>query len=343
MRTIIPGLTAAVLLAATPLAVLAEDGILDQQKGKGGSEIQGGAGTSGSQGASADLQHCDKPLGAMAVVEPQDFVVQSLSRYNLGSPTSLIRLMIQQSNCFLVVERGVGMQNMMQERALAGSGELRQGSNMGGGQMVSADFILTPNVVFAENNAGGAGAALGGLFGNTGRVLGGIAGGLKFKEAQTSMLVADARSGLQVAAAEGSSKKADLSIGILGAGGGLAGAAGGYGSTNEGKVIAASLLDNYNNIVTAVRNDPNLQRDVGTLAAEAGKKTQAGEVFNEGDVLRGKLASVKLQSTPSDAGKTVSTLTKADEMIYMGKEQDGYVNVETSKGSGWVKKILVTR
>jgi hypothetical protein len=31
-----------------------------------------------------------------------------------------------------------------------------------------------------------------------------VVGGLKFKEAQTSMLVADARSGVQVASAEGS-------------------------------------------------------------------------------------------------------------------------------------------
>jgi hypothetical protein len=52
-------------------------------------------------------------------VEPQSHVLAHLSRYRLGSPVGLIRLMIQQSNCFLVVERGVGMQNMMQERALA--------------------------------------------------------------------------------------------------------------------------------------------------------------------------------------------------------------------------------
>jgi len=37
-----------------------------------------------------------------------------LSRYNLRSPVGLIRMMIQQSNCFIVVERGVGMQNRMQ-------------------------------------------------------------------------------------------------------------------------------------------------------------------------------------------------------------------------------------
>ena len=122
----------------------------------------GAAGTSGSTGDSG-IEKCDKPMGAMAVVEPQDFVVQSLSQYGLQSPVPLIRMMIQQSNCFIVVERGVGMQNAMQERELAASGEARAGSNMGKGQMVAADFILTPEVVFSENNAGGVGGALGGV------------------------------------------------------------------------------------------------------------------------------------------------------------------------------------
>jgi len=36
----------------------------------------------------------------------------------------LLRLMIQQSNCFQIVERGVAMQNLMQERALAGHQEI---------------------------------------------------------------------------------------------------------------------------------------------------------------------------------------------------------------------------
>ena len=135
-------------------------------------------------------------MGALAVVEPQSHVLSMLSRYKLGSPTGLIRLMVQQSNCFLVVERGVGMQNMMQERALSKSGELRQGSNMGAGQMATADFIMTPAVVFSEDNAGGVGAAIGGVggyFGSAGRALGAAAGGLKFKETQTSMLLVRAR------------------------------------------------------------------------------------------------------------------------------------------------------
>jgi curli biogenesis system outer membrane secretion channel CsgG len=321
-------------------------GVLDTKKGQGGSDVQGAAGTQGAQGAAGDLERCDKAMGAVAVVEPQDYVMQALSRYNLQSPVGLIRMMIQQSNCFIVVERGQGMQNMMQERALAGGGELRGGSNVGGGQMVAADFILTPAVVFSEGNAGGVGGALGGLLGGRGgSVLGAVAGGLKFKEAQTSMLVADARSGVQVAAAEGSSKKADLSLGVLVIGGGAGGGIGGYGNTNEGKIVAASFADNYNNIVRAIRNDPNLQRNVGTLAQEAaaGGSTKAGAVFNEGDVLYPKIAGVKLMGSAGDAGQPVATLAKGEEMIYMGEEQDGYLKVESGSGSGWVKKILVAK
>src|SRR5687768_7001000 len=255
----------AVALSFACLSAVAAEGPLAEKKGQGGSEIQGSAGPGGSQGANG-LEHCDKPMGALAVVEPQDYVSQSLSRYGLQSPTGLIRMMVQQSNCFIVVERGIGMQNMMQERALQESGELRTNSNMGGGQMVSADFVLTPAVVFSENNAGGVGGALGGLLGGKGgSVLGAVAGGLKFKEAQTSMLVADSRSGVQVAAAEGSTKKADLAIGGMLFGGGGGAAAGGYGNTNEGKIIAAAFMDNYNGVVRSVRADSSLQRNVGTL------------------------------------------------------------------------------
>jgi hypothetical protein len=335
------------LVAGLVVAMAAQaEGVLDTKKGQGGSDVQGAAGTQGAQGAAGDLERCDKPMGAMAVVEPQDYVMGALARYQLQSPVGLIRMMIQQSNCFIVVERGQGMANMMQERALAGGGELRGGSNVGGGQMVAADFILTPAVVFSENNAGGLGGALGGLLGGKGgSVLGAVAGGLKFKEAQTSMLVADARSGVQVASAEGSSKKADMALGAALFSGYAGGAAGGYGNTNEGKVIAASFADNYNNIVRAVRNDPTLQRDVGSLAQEAaaGGATKAGAVYNEGDVLYPKIAGVKIMGSAADAGKAVATLDKGEELIYMGVEENGFVQVESGKGGGWVKKILVTK
>jgi curli biogenesis system outer membrane secretion channel CsgG len=276
--------------------------------------------------------------------------MSALASYNLQSPVSVIRMMIQQSNCFIVVERGQAMQNLQQERELSNTGLLRQDSNIGGGQMVGADFILTPNVVFSDDNAGGVGGGIGGaigglLGGRAGRAIGGIAGGVKFKEAQTSMMVTDARSGVQVAAAEGSAKQADLSLGgfLGGVGGGAA--LGGYNSTDEGKVIVASLVDNYNNIVGAVRNDPNLQRNVGTLAEEAaqGGAGRAGDVFEEGDILSPKIGNVRIMSSASDGSDVVANLARDDQMIYMGEEKDGFVYVESGQGGGWVKKLLVQR
>ncbi|MBP8924365.1 MAG: hypothetical protein KBG75_00765 [Pseudomonadales bacterium] len=324
-------------------------GVTDMKQGQGGTAIQGSAGTTSSQGDSG-LAHCPQPMGAIAVVEPQDYMMAALSSYSLQSPVSLIRMMIQQSNCFIVVERGQGMQNMMQERALADSGQLRNSSNVGAGQMVAADFVLTPTVVFSDNNAGGVGGALGGAIGGmfggrTGSVIGGMAGGLKFKEAQTSMLVTDARSGVQVAAAEGSAKKADLALGGFMFGHGNTGSLGGYQSTAEGKVIAASLVDNYNNIVQVVSGDPNLQRNVGSLAKEAaaGGSNTAGVGANEGDVIYPKINNVKLLAQPSDSAKVLATLAKSDELVYMGEERSGYLKVEGSMGGGWIKKALTTR
>jgi curli biogenesis system outer membrane secretion channel CsgG len=331
---------ACIVPVAVALSAQAQ-GITQPKQGQGGSVVQGATGTMGSTGDKG-LEHCDKPMGAVAVVEPQNEVLVALTRYGLSSPTGLIRMMIQQSNCFIVVERGVGLRNMMQERAIATSGQARQDSNMGGGMMVAADFILTPSVAFAENNAGGIGGAVGGLFGHR---VGAVAGGLKFKEAQTSMLLADARSGVQVSAAEGSTKKADLRLGGALFGGGGGGEAGGYGNTNEGKIIAAAFLDNYDKLVSAVRNDPSLQRNVGSLRQEAaaGGTARAGAVLNEGDVLLPKIPNVRLLAQPADGAKVLATLGKGDELVVVGAPKDGYVNVQSATASGWVKAILVEK
>jgi hypothetical protein len=336
-------LTALAVAGALVSSAAFAQGITGNKQGQGGSVVQGSAGTNGSKGDSG-LEHCDKPMGAVAVVEPQAEILTYLRRYNLQSPVGLIRMMIQQSNCFIVVERGVGMRNAMQERQLAGAGELRQDSNVGGGQMVTADYILTPSVVFSENNAGGAGGGIGGLLGRRAGVVGAVAGGVKFKEAQTSMLLADSRTTVQVAAAEGSTKKADLRLGAALFGGGVGAAGGGYGNTNEGKIIAAAFLDNYNGIVGAVRGDPNLQRKVGTLAQEAsGGNKKAGAVFNEGDVLAPKIANVKLMADASDTAKAIGTLSRTDELVVIGGEKDGFINVQGANGAGWVKIVLVSK
>jgi hypothetical protein len=301
------------------------------------------AASAGAQTVKDDgaIEHCDRPIGTLAVYEPQDEVMQALGRFQLQSPTQLIRMMVQKSNCFRVVERGMAMRTIMQERDLAASGQLQSASNVGGGQMRTADFVMTPSVLFSEGNAGGVGGAVGGLLGRRSAVLGAVAGGLKFKEAQTTLVVADTRTTEQVAAAEGKARKKDFAVGVLGFAGGAVGGLGGYTNTNEGKVVAASFLDNYNKIVQAMRADPGLQRAAAAGAAAAAPK--AGAVYAEGDVLVPKIANVKLHASPADGARQVGVLGKADELVATGEEKDGFVRVQGGAADGWVKKALVRR
>jgi curli biogenesis system outer membrane secretion channel CsgG len=299
-----------------------------QRKGKGGSEVQGG-----SKDAAANIEKCDQPMGTLAVVEPQDYTAQALSRFGLPSPTGLIRLIVQQSNCFQLVERGMAMQNIMQERSLQSGGQLQRGQNMGQGQMVTADYILTPDVAFSEGDAGGAGAALGLLPGKAGAIGGLIGGGIKNRVAQTSMVLADTRTTLQVAAAEGSAKATDFALGGLLGGGGVGGGLGGYTKTPEGKVIASSFVDNWNNIVRAVRGN------LAPSAAAAAPTVGAG--VNPGDVLVAKIKGVKVFANPDKASKVVTST--ATEFVYMGEESGGFFKVASPDGEGWVEAILVNR
>jgi curli biogenesis system outer membrane secretion channel CsgG len=209
------------------------------------------AGTS-AQGANPQLEKCAESLGTLAVVEDMRAPWYGrLQQYKLGPTTPVLRMMIQQSNCFVVVERGAAFGNMMQERGLDRSGEMRQGSNMGPGQVVAADYSMSPSITFSEKGTQGAALGVGGVIG---AAVGLVAGSFRANEASTTLLMVDNRSGVQLAASEGSAKNFDL--GLLGGafGGALGAAGGGYSNTPEGKVIVAAFMDSYNHLVRAVRN-----------------------------------------------------------------------------------------
>jgi hypothetical protein len=298
----------------------------------------GGAETKASDQSQAEK--CDAPKGTLAVNEPQGEAVAALQKAGLASPSGLIRMIIANSNCFQVVERGAGMANIMQERALSEGGQMQGGQNIGKGQLVAADFVLVPNVVIAAHTSGGVGGGLGGFSRGLG-LLGAIAGNLKFKEASTAMVMSDVRSGLQVAAAEGSAKQTDFNIGgfLLGAGG--AAALGGYSNTAEGKLIAAGFLDNWNNIVRNIRNQPNLTRATAGPASQA--NAAASVRADAGAVYVPKIGGVKVHADAADGARVIATLGKSDEVVAEGDEKSGFIKVATPAGSGWVKTIMMRK
>ena len=80
--------------------------------GAGSGPVVGAAGGGSVVGAEG-LERCDAPLGLIAVADPRDEMIRVLWSYRLQSPVQVIRLMVQQSNCFTVVERGVGAEYIL--------------------------------------------------------------------------------------------------------------------------------------------------------------------------------------------------------------------------------------
>ncbi|MFL6657342.1 MAG: CsgG/HfaB family protein [Massilia sp.] len=297
---------------------------------------------------SSNVEKCEKPLGTIAVSENQGASQSQLQSYGLGSPVALLRIMIQNSNCFTVVERGVAMQNLQQERALAANGETLGGSNIGKGQLQAADFVMTPAVQFTAGDTGGVGGALstyGGRFlGGLGGIVGGVAGNIKFKEAETSLLIADVRSGIQVAAAEGKAKKTDFGMSGWNWGGAGYTSVGAYTKTPEGKMVAASLLDNYNHIVQTIRNQSSLIKTSSAASrVNAGASTREGTPVSAGASVYARLSNVKVYAEPRTSSKLLGNLKRSEEAIATGEEKDGFVRIDGENVSGgWVQKTLVT-
>ncbi|HEY0676504.1 MAG TPA: CsgG/HfaB family protein, partial [Immundisolibacter sp.] len=148
-KTLIVGLCGIATLA------LAGCASTQTQLGGGGSMVTGSGGAAGAQGAAPQLTRCATPIGTAALIEQDN---PMLAQAGLTSPIPLLRIMMAQSNCFRVVDRGQASEAMQRERAMAAGGDLQSGSNMGAGQMKAADFLITPNVVFKDANAGGGGA-----------------------------------------------------------------------------------------------------------------------------------------------------------------------------------------
>jgi curli biogenesis system outer membrane secretion channel CsgG len=239
MRHLVSVIAVTAILGCAPIAASAAE------KGSSGRQEQAKK--------TAEIPVCTKKLGTLAIVEPDNKWWRELS---LGSPEAIIKIFVQKSGCFGLVNRGAAAQSSAMERALAANGDLQRGSNVGGGQVKAADYFLQPDIVSSNKNSGGnaLGGAIGGLLG--GRTLGALVGGINIKksEANVTLSLVNARTTEEEALTEGYSRKSDLSFGAGGGlfGGGAFGAVGGggYQNTDIGQVIVLAYLDAYTKLVT---------------------------------------------------------------------------------------------
>ena len=278
--------------------------------------------------AAQQLPTCQRPLGTLAVVEPDD-AVQWWTGQQLPAPSRLIKTFVSRSKCFTLVDRGAAMAASQYERELAATGELRGSSNVGKGQFKAADYVMVPDLVSTNSNAGGnaIGGLIGGLVGGrAGVLLGGL--NLRSKTADVVLTVTDVRSSEQVAVAEGSARKRDLGFSagnalLGGSGGGMAGV-GGYANTEIGQVISMAYLQAYADIVAQLGGLP--------MDATSANERQAVTINRAG----------RLLANAQGTGTPVRSLERG-MMLYPTGNKDGLMwEVEDELGNlGWVSSALL--
>lgn len=274
----------------------------------------------------AEIPVCGKVLGTIALVDGDG---QGWKAYQLGAPSTLLKTFISKSGCFKLVNRGAGMEAIQREQALAGEGNLQRGSNVGGGQIKSADWLLVADVAGQNQNSGGsaAGAIAGGMLGSRFGGLGALAGGIKTNkvEAQTVLSLVNTRTSEEEYNIEGFAKKSDFS---WGAGGfaGWAGAGGGaYSSTDVGKVVGLAFLDAYRQLVTQMGG-----LDANVVASAPRQSFVA-------------IASVEMKRSPSKSSSTVRKLDSGMMVYPLGGKEDMWWEVEDENGNvGWVLNDKLT-
>ena len=267
----------------------------------------------------AQIPRCSTNLGTITIADGQSTYWRELQ---LSPPQSLLRVVIQRSGCFTLVDRGTGSQVADRERELASGGNLQRGSNIGGGQMRAADYVLVGEVASQNANSGGsavagiAGAVLGG---RAGAVLGGIR--TRNMEANTVLSLTSVRTSETVAVTEGYASRSNVSWGA-GAGGFGAGALGGgaYENTEIGRIVAASFIQAYTDMVT------QLGGLSGNAAAEAPIQTYTVQQAST------------LRASPNANGAVVRALPPGLRLYPTGKREGPWWEVmDDNDNIGWVQ------
>ena len=200
-----------------------------------------------------DVPRCARKLGTLSVVDGDD--ASTWTQYQLAGPQKLLKVLVQRSGCFNLVDRGSGLQAAQRERDIGGGLGLQRGSNVGTGQIKAADYVMVAELQAANRNSGGSaiGAGIGGLVGGR---FGGLVGGIGSKkmEANAVLSITNVRTTETIATTDGYAAKNSLTFGAGGGagflGGGLGAVGGGYDNTDIGRIVTLAYIQAYSKLVT---------------------------------------------------------------------------------------------
>ncbi len=275
--------------------------------------------------AMGDVPQCARKLGTVEIVNGDD--PSGWTQYSLAPPQKLLKVIVQRSGCFSIVDRGSGLDAAQRERDIGSGLGLQRRSNVGQGQIKAADYVLQAEVQASNRNSqgSGAGAAIGGILGGP---FGGLVGGIHSRkmEANTVLSVTSVRTTETIATVEGYAAKNDISFGAGGGGfwggGGMAAVGGGYDNTDIGRIVTLSFIDAYTKLVTQLGG---IQEGSASTAEAAPSKTFV------------TTAPAAMHKTPSATGGVVRSLPPGATVYPTGK-QDGlwWEVADENDNVGWV-------
>ncbi len=265
-----------------------------------------------------DIPHCSHRIGTISIVNGDD--ATGWTQNSLAPPEKLLKVIVQKSGCFGLVDRGAGMTAAKQERDLNSDMGLQHGSNMGKGQIKAADYVLVAEVGSASSNTGGGGAAglLGGLIG--GRA-GAVVGGFRTQKLESDVVLSltDVRTS-ESNAFEGHAAKNDLSWGAGGAMGFGGAVGGGYENTDIGKIVTQAFIMAYAEMVNNLGG-----LDVGNAAQAAPSRSFTVQ------------SPTTMRKAPNSKGAVIRALPAGMVVYPTGNKSDLWWEVaDDNDNVGWV-------
>jgi curli biogenesis system outer membrane secretion channel CsgG len=287
------------------------------------------AGPSGTQRTQQammnDVPHCLRKLGTVSVMDGDD--PSGWTQFQLAGPQKLLKVLVQRSGCFNLVDRGSGLSAAQRERDIGGGLGMQRGSNVGQGQIKAADYVLVAEVQAADRDSGGSaiGAGVGGLIGGGfGAALGGIH--TSKMEANTVLSLTNVRTTETIAVQDGYAAKNNVSFGLGGGGfwgaGGAALVGGGYDSTDIGRIVTLAFIQAYAKMVT----------DLGLVSAGAAGTAEAApaKTFTA-------QAPVAMRVTAAASAKVIRTLPPGAIVYPTGNKNGLWWEVaDENDNVGWV-------
>ena len=278
-----------------------------------------------------DVPRCARKLGTISVADGDD--PSAWTQWSLSPPSKLLKVLIQRSGCFNLVDRGTGLNAAARERDIGSGLGLQRGSNVGQGQIKAADYVLVAEIQGANANVSGngVGAAAGSLIGG---VAGGLLGGIRSRkaEANTIVSVTNVRTTETIATEDGYAAKNDISFAAGGGGffgsGGVAAVGGGYANTDIGRIVTLSFIQAYSKLVTSL----GLVQPGGAGTAQAAPK----KTFTT-------TGPVAMRKTAAANGAVIRTLPPGS-IVYPTGNQNGlwWEIADENDNVGWVLNTKLT-